>query len=119
MKVIIAPLLLAFVFLTAICGKAQQKTAFSSFITTNMHTVATNFVSTNLWVMKATLTGLKAGGVANGATCYVGTTTTNAYFAITTSGQAVIEAQPGTLFNLKDWYLRTPTTGDGLYIIYQ
>lgn len=100
-------------------AKAQQPSAFAQFGFTNNHTVATNFAPTNILALKATLIGLQAGGVSNTAAVYVGPSTNATYYIIYPGERHVIEVQPGTRISLNTWALRTPSTGDGLFIIYQ
>jgi hypothetical protein len=114
-------LVLLSVLLLASRAMSQTVTASSSFITTNLHSVATNITSTNLSFFQATLVGMKAGGVSNAAIVYVGSPTGMTYYAIAPGERHRISppAKQGEKYNFKDWGLRTPTTGDGLYIIYQ
>jgi len=100
---------------------AQQGvlTAFSQIVITNGHAVATNFASTNLKVMKATLIGLQAGGISNAAAVYVGPISNGQYYIIAPGERHIIETQPGSFIFLNSWWLRTPSAGDGLTVIYQ
>jgi hypothetical protein len=113
-------LVLPLMFL-ALTSKAQTVVAPGSLITTNLHTVATNIVSTNLMFYQATLVGMKAGGVSNAAIVFVGASTGQTYYAIAPGERHRIAppAKQGEKYNLNNFWLRTPTTGDGIYVIYQ
>ncbi len=100
-------------------ASSQQPVQFAQFTITNMHTVATNFVSTNMNALKVTLVGFQAGGVSNAADVFVGPSTNANYYRIGPGEVHVIETQPGTRILLNSWSLRTPTLGDGLLVIYQ
>jgi hypothetical protein len=122
-KLIISSSLVFVLFALLTCpSPAQQgtKTAFNQITITNLHTVDTNWVSgTNILTMKVTVMGLKAGGVSNAANVFVGPVTGTTAYVIAPGTVHTIETQPGTCFNMKEWWLRTPTTGDGIIIIYQ
>lgn len=97
--------------------------AFGQFTITNLHTVATNITDngTNRSFMRATLIGCKAGGVSNAAPVYVGATTNLQPYIIHPGERHVIEVAPPTKGDVSpssSWWLRTPTTGDGLIVIY-
>ncbi len=102
--------------------KAQQ-IAYGSFIQTNLHTVATNITwnGTNVGFSRITLIGMKAGGVSNAAPVFVGAKSNETYYVIGPGERHIIEISPptkGAVSQTAFWWLRTPTTGDGLYCIW-
>lgn len=120
MKPIILSAVLFLTALFSIPSSAQMRLGWTSFTATNNHIVATNFVTgTNIFARKVTIMGLKAAGLNNAGAVYIGPVSNATYFAISAGGTAVIEPDPGTTFNLKDWYVRTPSTNDGIFVIYQ
>jgi len=117
-KLISAIAILAFVCLYP-HGKAQEKLAtFAQFSETNLHTVATNIVSTNIYFIRATLIGLRAEGQSNSAAIYVGASTNAQPYIIYPGERHVIEPAPNTKANLKDWWFKT-SANDGITVIYQ
>jgi hypothetical protein len=119
MKPLILSVALLLTVLFSLPSSAQKRVGWTSFTATNNHTVATNFVTgTNIFATKVTIMGLKSAGVNNAGTVYIGPVSNATYFAISAGGTAVIEPDPGSTFNLKDWYFRTPSTNDGIFVIY-
>ncbi len=99
-------------------GQQGIPTAFSQALITNGHTVSTNFFATNLKVMKVTLVGLKSAGVSNTADVFIGPIS-NTVYNIAPGTCHIIETQPNSFIFLNQWWLRTPTAGDGVTVIYQ
>lgn len=78
------------------------------------------WTNANTWVRKVTILGKKAARTDNAGTVYIGPTSGNDTqgFAITAGGEAVLEAAPGSLINLADWYVDVTTNNDGVMLIY-
>ena len=95
-------------------------TIFYQWSQTNLHTAPTNIANgTNIKCMKVTLIGLRSAGVSNAAAIYVGPTSNSQPYIIYPGERHIIETQPGTQIRLNDWWFNTPTTSDGIVVIYQ
>lgn len=118
-KLLLLPFLtLAVLVLIRPINGQESPGASGQITTTNNHTVATNIVSTNLVFTSATFIGLKAGGISNAAAVYVGPTTGAQYYVIYPGERHIIHWS-NRRYGLQNWWLRTPTTGDGIHVIYQ
>jgi hypothetical protein len=112
------PLFLALLVLPSM---SQTRVNFDQFTMTNAHAVATNITSTNLFFTRATLIGLKAGGVSNSAAVFVGPVSNSTYYVIAPGERHIIEVAPpqgGVTANFKSWWVRTPTVNDGITVIF-
>lgn len=121
-KPLLLPVLLAALVLLALSLRSQP-IAYSSFIQTNLHTVGTNITwnGTNIPFKRITLIGMKAGGISNAAAVYVGARSNETYYVIHPGERHTIEIAPplaGANGQSSTWWLRTPTTGDGLFCIW-
>lgn len=120
MKKLIAAIVIGLLALALLSPAQEKLTAFFQFSVTNNHTVATNLLTgTNYTALRVTFIGLKAGGESNSTAVFVGPISNSTYYIIYPGERHIIDTQSNTKFNLKDWYLRTPSTGDGLTIIFQ
>ena len=112
-------LILSLLAVFALLAIAQTPSVFSQFTATNGVGTAQRWVSTNLNAYKVTMIGLRSEGVSNSAATYVGPGTNSTPYVIFPGERHIIEAQPGTRINLKDWWLKTPTSADAMIVIYE
>lgn len=115
---LLLPFLVLAVFVIRPINGQESRGASGQTTTTNNHTVATNIVSTDTPFTSATFIGLKAGGISNAAAVYVGPSTGAQYYVIYPGERHVIHWS-NRRYGLQNWWLRTPTTGDGIHVIYQ
>lgn len=83
--------------------------------------VPAQWTNVNTWVRSVTIQGKKAERTTNTSVVFIGPLSTNdkLSFEVAPGGQAVLEAPPGTLINLADWYVDSVTAGDGVVLIYR
>jgi hypothetical protein len=103
---------------------AQNSRVAYGVFTNNVAATATPeriYETTNLWVTKATLLGLKGGRTNNTSVAYVGVSSGNdtQQFKLTPGGEVTITATEGTMINLYNWYIDVGTAGDGVVVYYQ
>jgi len=103
----------------AVISRSAVPAALGGLTVTNNHTVATNVLSTNNTYLRATIIGLKAGGVSNSAAVFVGPNSNYTVYVIHPGERHIIDPRENSRLNFTDLWLRTPTTGDGLNIIFQ
>ena len=86
-------------------------------VTTNPAALTTNYLS---GFTRATFYGKLQARTNNTATVYIGTSTNfNAQpIAISPGAAVVVEAPPGQIYYLRDFWMQVPTTNDGVYILY-
>ena len=113
---IIATLLIGFA-----CAAQEMKVGSGQIIPISTATgTPTAWTNASTWVRKVTILGKKAARTDNVGTVYIGPTSANDTqgFAIVAGGEATLEAAPGTLINLADWYVDVTTANDGVMLIY-
>jgi hypothetical protein len=127
-KLLLLLTLLAAFLCTAQDAKAQAKRLNYTQWHTNTASTATpvQLYPVNMWVKKVTLLGVKTESTrtANVAVGYIGPFSTNdtqqfilpIYVA---AGEITITAQPGTEFNLSEWYFDSGDNDDGITVIFQ
>lgn len=108
-------------------GASQTRTAWNILYVTNGSTsVPTNFTAgvsatTNIFATVVTVRGKVSPRTDNTGTVYIGTTSGNDTqpYPVLSGGEVLLRAQPGTTFNLADWWVDVTTINDGICIIYQ
>ena len=96
------------------------------YVTNSSTSVPTNFTAgvsatTNIYASRITILGKPSARGANTSVAYIGTTSGNDTqpYPIPTTGEVLITAPEGSVFNLRDWWVDVGTANDGLTIIYQ
>lgn len=103
------------------CMAEELRVGSGQIITISAATATpTVFTNANTWVRKVTIRGKKAARTNNTGTVYVGPTSGNDTqgFDIAAGGEAILEAAPGCLINLADWYVDVETANDGVMLVY-
>lgn len=110
------------VLLIAFAAVAEEIRVGSGQIVTVSASTATPTVWTNanVWVRSVTILGKKAERTDNTGDVYIGPISTNdkQAFKIAAGAEVLLEAAPGTLINLGEWYVDSTTAGDGVVLIY-
>ena len=108
--------------LVAMCAIAEETRIGAGQIIVTSANAATpaQWTNASTFVRKVTILAKKTARTANTGDIYIGPTSGNdtQAFRLSSDGQAVIEATPGTLINLADWYLDVTTANDGIVLIY-